>query len=61
MKIELLETMESSVLDGHRSIPVGTIMEKTNEYLSWTYFSGSGFTLVVMGWGEVSKLIPPIK
>lgn len=55
MKIKLLNTMQSSVIDGNRVIPVGTEMEQSGTYLSWTYFKGNGYTLVLMGWAEAEK------
>jgi hypothetical protein len=49
MTIQLLKPATSSVTDGRRVIPSGTIMVKYFSQLSWNYFKGDGFTLVLMG------------
>lgn len=56
MRIELLQDMKSCVTDGERIIPKGTIMQSTGTCLTWTYFEGAGFRMIIMGgeyWGCV--------
>lgn len=54
--IKLLQPMTSSVTTGQKTIPAGTVMTKFFSQLSWEYFRGDGFELVLMGWAEDSKL-----
>lgn len=54
--ITLLEPMTSCITDGSRVIPTGTVLVEHSKYLSWTYFKGDGFTLVLMGWTEDKSL-----
>lgn len=54
--LTLLEPMTSCITDGSRIIPAGTVLVEHSNYLSWTYFKGDGFTLVLMGWAEDKAL-----